>query len=77
MLMWNGQHKQYIHFYGHVHNSDEEKVYQHAIDMLNFVFDKRTKEGRKDCPQVRAINVGVMMEYINYCPRTVEEILNH
>ena len=76
ILHWNGQHDKAILLYGHVHNSDEEQVFQYALNMVNFYFNKRTEEGRTDCPQCTAINVGAMMPYINYCPKTLNELIN-
>lgn len=47
-----------------------------ALDKLNECFSYQTKMGRTDCPQVKAYNVGAMLPYINYCPRTLKEIMD-
>lgn len=75
ILMWNGQHKGWIHFYGHVHNTDEEVMYDISLKSLNTYFLAMAEEGRTDCPQARAFNVGAMKEYMDYTPRTAAEII--
>lgn len=77
ILFWNNQHKGWIHLYGHLHNSDEEMVYQKCLSQVNDYFKDRTMKGYTDCPQARAYNVGAMMNYINYQPRTLKEILGN
>lgn len=53
------------HLYGHVHNSWEENMIQNLklqMDELNIPCNMK--------------NVGVMMPYMNYAPRTLEEIFS-
>lgn len=52
------------HFYGHVHNSQE------------YIFTLELKQQLEDFwgKKINSYNIGVMMNYINYCPRTLEEI---
>ena len=54
-----------VHLYGHVHNSIEEKYYQEFIQKLNGEYN------------IKCIsrNVGCMLNYMNYTPRTLKEIL--
>ena len=54
-----------FHFYGHVHNSWEESCVQ---DMIKVLKDKSI-----NC---NMFNVGCMMPYINYTPRTFDEIIS-
>ncbi len=71
ILMWNGQHKGVIHLYGHTHNSVEETFYQQCLHELNFNKKLEIKDGKP----IRAFNVGCMVEYIGYEPRTLKEII--
>lgn len=75
ILMWNNQHKGWIHLYGHVHQSKEWEIYKDSLKNLNEYFKQRTLEGALDCPQVKAYNVGSMLPYINYTPRSLKEII--
>ena len=77
ILMWNKQHSGAIHLYGHVHQSYEWEIYKESLKRLNEYFIQRTEEGAVDCPQARAYNVGSMLSYINYTPRTLKEIIEN
>ena len=57
----------WIHLYGHVHNSFE-------YNMMESV--KRQMEELYNIPCLM-YNVGVMMPYMDYTPRMLEEIMNH
>lgn len=66
--MWNGNwHKDSVHLYGHVHTTLEYD-YTHNIDLY---VKKRNpyKEGIM-------VNVGAMMPWMYYTPRTLDEILS-
>lgn len=75
IAFWNHQHHYRrdgqehkiwsINLYGHVHNSEEEKYFQEFIHRLN-------TEYKIECI---AKNVGCMMDYMDYTPRTLKEIL--
>lgn len=54
-----------ILLYGHTHNSNEEKLYQQFLKYVNDNYGYNAM----------AFNVGCMMPYMNYTPRTLEEIL--
>lgn len=56
----------WIHLYGHVHNSFEHHMMEH---------DKFLMEELYGHP-CQMYNVGSMMPYINYTPRTLDEILS-
>lgn len=71
ILMWNGQHSGTILLYGHTHTSAEERFFQECISKMNNS-DVIRHQGEKP---FRAINVGCMMPYMNYEPRTLKEIL--
>lgn len=53
-----------ILLYGHTHNSNEEILYQQFLKYVNDNFGYGAM----------AFNVGCMMPYMNYIPRTLEEI---
>ena len=71
--MWPNQHRGSIMLYGHLHNTDEEKIFQQSLAMLNQYFSEKELKGYKDCPPARAFNVGCMLW--NNEPVTLEEIL--
>lgn len=73
-LMWEGQHKGAILLYGHTHNSVEDGIFQCALAQLNVYFGNERAKGRTDCPAATAINAGVMMSYIDYCPKTITQL---
>lgn len=60
----NQHHENYVHLYGHVHVSYD---YNMVLSM------QRTIEELYKHP-IRMYNVGAMLPYINYIPRTLKEI---
>lgn len=76
ILFWNNQHKGWLHLYGHVHMSDEWEVYKKCLSNVNDFFDDKTMKGYTDCPPAKAYNVGCMLPYMSYQPRTLKEILS-
>ena len=73
IMMWPSQHRGAIHLYGHVHNTREELDYKEFMHILDERIGRR--DGDRYQP-VRAFNVGMMLPYIDYTPRTLDEILN-
>jgi len=53
-----------VHLYGHVHNTDEYKMIERFV-----------KENKDTDHPFRMYNVGCMMPWMNYTPRTLEEII--
>lgn len=64
IMFWNDQHRGAYHVYGHVHTSDEEKLFQHFGQEL-------VQNGR--IPEFRAMNAGAMCN--DYAPVTLEELI--
>ena len=71
ILMWNGQHRGSILLYAHTHNTVEEAFFQKCVKELNENKKLNVQQGKP----IRAINVGCMMAYMNYTPRTLDELL--
>ena len=65
ITFFNGHYYKGIHLYGHVHNSHE----------WDFVENTRLQLKEMDIP-CDMYNVGCMIDYMNYAPRTLEEIIN-
>lgn len=64
MPFWNGQFHDSVHLYGHVHNSHQ----WNACENL-----RKELADLQDLP-MRMINVGCMMQYMDYTPRRLSEI---
>ncbi len=71
ILMWRDQHRGSILLYGHVHNSIEEYYFKKCLrEMTNEdIFDSRAGDH-----MLRAYNVGCMMPYMDYEPKSLAEI---
>ena len=72
ILMWNGQHNGTILMYGHLHDSIEEAYFKKCLSEMNGGEFAIRRPHEKE---IVAINVGCMMPYMDYTPRTLEEIL--
>ena len=56
-----------VHLYGHVHNSDEWEFCKEVTKLAQERYNSKSK----------ILNVGCMLEYMNYTPRTLEQILEN
>lgn len=65
ILFYEHQHRNSILLYGHVHNTREEKLFQDACKNIS---------DTTDIP-MNCYNVGCMLDYMDYTPRTLEEII--
>lgn len=66
IVAFNGQFRGNVHLYAHVHNTPQWNMIEHF---------KRTTEEERGNGSCRMFNTGCMIDYINYVPRTLEEIL--
>lgn len=66
ILAFNGQFRASIHLYAHVHNSPQFAMVEHMRQL--------TEKERGECT-CRMYNVGCMLDYMDFTPRTLEEIL--
>lgn len=73
LMYWKDQHRGTIHLYAHTHNSIEDDFYQETIAKMNASEELSLR--RQGGQKIVAINVGCMKEYMNYTPRTLQEIL--
>lgn len=74
ILMWKDQHRGSILLYGHLHNTAEEPIFRRCLKILED--DDSVKARREGDHHLRAYNVGCMMPYMDYEPRTLTEIIN-
>ena len=61
---WYNQYRFAVHLYGHVHNNKDAKLFQEYLNLL-----------RANNVPFAAYNVGCMMPYMDYTPRTILEIM--
>lgn len=66
MISWNGKFRDSIHLYGHVHNTKEWDICEKI---------KRELQSSQNLP-IRMFNIGCMLDYVGYTPRTLTEILD-
>lgn len=64
LLFWNAQFRDSVHLYGHVHNSLQQDLCMDCKDLI------RSKQDLN----MKMYNVGCMMPWMNYAPKTLAEI---
>lgn len=62
-----------IHLHGHVHMSNEGRILETLKDVIR---TEHLKRNCLYCGRGNLYNVGCMCPWINYTPRTIEEIVN-
>ena len=67
IVCFKNHYYNWIMLYGHVHNSFEWNMTEDQRKMMKELYDK----------SCRCYNTGCMMEYMNYTPRTLDEILKY
>ena len=72
ILMWNEQRRGSILLYGHVHRSIEDRHFKKCLQEMNN--EEFFGEVAGDSV-LKAYNVGCMLPYMNYEPRTLSEIV--
>ena len=79
IFSWNGCYKDTVLLYGHTHGNFDDDIYQESLEKLRYKvrqLNTENKEVKKFKNLPYAYNVGAMMDWINYCPRTWGEIKN-
>ncbi len=74
ILMWKDQHKGSILLYGHVHDLFEEQFFRKCLKELS---EADLSDRRAGNTTLCAYNVGCMKPYIDYEPRSLEEIVKN
>ena len=80
IFSWNGCYKDTILLYGHTHANFDDKIYQDGLSLLRDKvreLNESEEVVKKFKKEPYAYNVGAMLKYIDYTPRTLEEILNN
>ena len=65
MPFWNGQFRDTVHLFGHVHNSHQN----------NYCLSMQKELQQLQGIPMRMYNVGAMMSYMDYTPQTLDDIL--
>lgn len=77
IFSWNGCYKDTVLLYGHTHSNFDDQIYQNSLEELREKVRKLNKDNqeiKKFKKEPYAYNVGAMMPWINYTPKTFKEI---
>ena len=77
IFTWNGAYKGWLHLYGHTHDNTDGKLYQDCLAQLRKLCEEDNVKGFQVKKPPYAYNVGCMLDYMNYTPRTLKEILEN
>lgn len=77
IFSWNGCYKNTILLYGHTHGNFDDKIYQQSLEILRKEVQSisELEDNVKFKQKPYAYNVGAMLEYMDYTPRTLKEIM--
>ena len=64
-VCFNNHYYGWYHLYGHIHNSFEWHIMERIKYEMETLYDK----------ECNMYNVGCMMPYMSYCPRTLGDII--
>ena len=67
ILFWNNQFHDSVHLYAHVHNSHQCNIMESCMKDIRAL---------QDLP-MRAYNVGCMLPWMDYTPRTLQQIIDN
>lgn len=70
---FKNMYRGWVHLYGHVHCSFEWNMMKHTQMLLKELYSK--EEGKDPNDICRMYNVGCMVDYMDYTPRSLEYIL--
>ena len=76
IFVWNNCYKNWLHLYGHTHGNTDGLLYQESLQKLRELCINENIKGFQIKNPPYAFNVGAMLDYMNYCPRTLKEILD-
>lgn len=80
IFSWNEAYKDTILLYGHTHGNFDDQIFQNSLKELRTKVSELNREYsdvKKFKKEPYAYNVGAMMKNIDYCPRTLKEILEN
>lgn len=79
IFSWNGAYSGTILLYGHTHNNFDNKIFQDSLQLLRekiIELNNLDENVKKFKSTPYAYNVGAMLDYIDYTPRTLQEIMS-
>ena len=78
IFSWNGCYKDTVLLYGHTHGNFDDQIYQNSLEELR----EKVRKLNKENPEVTkfkkgpfSYNVGAMIPWMDYYPRTYKEIM--
>ena len=77
VFTWPGAYKGVIHLYAHVHNNSDGTLYQECMQKLRELCIEDNIKGFQVKNPPYSYNVGAMVGYMDYVPRTLREILEN